>query len=265
MTNMESVSIRTKPSFSLVYITNVYFDYHRMKLITLIAIVFVFFRIEIISAQELRPEIMKPGRTVMPVEPKSYADSAEFVKLFNEHYPDIKPALSVRAQAEEDFRSVSRTFAMQGIDSAEAAKVAFKNLDENAFYKIYFETFRRNLSAQELKKYIDFVSTPEGKHIIEVLPTLQHVLSDANMYVIRTMNANLLPIRQAAREKMEKEHPPLKNGSPVQRGGVQIPPTLPAKNINIFDQKNAASQDSLLNIKHRQKKIPPVKIPDDNH
>jgi len=158
----------------------------------------------------------------------------------------------VHETAEQHFKAISRTFKMQGIDSAEAAKAAFKNIDDSAFYKIYFETFRRNLSAKELKKYVEFIKTPEGAHIAEVLPTLQRALPDANMYVARTINVNLTPIRQAAREKAEKEQPPKK---------PQIKPrSVPA---NIFDENNAASKDSLMHLEHGQNKIPPVKIPTD--
>src|SRR5579872_2765534 len=114
-------------------------------------------------SQEDRQPMMKPGRTVESNQPKSYPDSAEFIKLFNQFYPSIKPSLTVREQAESNFKAIARTFKMQGIDSAEAAKAAYKNLDDSAFYKIYFNTYRRNLSALELKKFIAFIKTPEGK------------------------------------------------------------------------------------------------------
>lgn len=202
--------------------------------------------------------MMKPGRTVAPTVPKSYADSEEFVKLFKEFYPMIKPAKSVKEQADQYFQGMSRSFAMQGIDSAEAAKAAFKNLDNKAFEKLYFDIYRRNLSAKELKKYIAFIQTPEGKHIADVWTNLQRGSSDATMYIARTLNLNLTPIRQAAREKMEKEHPPQKAGPirPQVRGSRQ-------GNVDVFDQKNAGSKDSLMNLQRQQKKIPPVKIPSD--
>ena len=139
---------------------------------------------------------------------------------------------------------------MQGIDSAEAAKVAFKNFDEKAFEKIYFDTYRRNLSAKEFKKYIEFIKTPEGKHIAEVWSNLQRVSSDANMYIARTINVNLTPIRQAAREKMEKEHPPQKMG----QGGL-ISPSRPGS-VGLFDQKNAGSKDSLMRMQQLQNQLP---------
>ncbi len=197
---------------------------------------------------------MKPGRTMAPIAPKSYADSEEFKKLFKEFYPIIKPAKSVKEQAAQYFQGISRSFAMQGIDSAEAAKAAFKNLDDQAFEKLYFDIYRRNLSAKELKIYNAFIKTPEGKHIAEVWTNLQRASSDATMYIARTLNLNLTPIRQAARDKMEKER---------SQKGEEHPPNMPTRrgNVDVFDQRNAGSKDSLMNLQRQQGKIPPVKIP----
>ena len=221
-----------------------------MKLAFLALTLILLFRGACFS-QELRTDVMKPGRTMETSQPKSFADSAEFIKIFKELYPKIKPSLSVHETAEQHFKAISRTFKAQGIDSAEAAKAAFKNLDDSGFYKIYFETYRRNLSAKELKKYVEFINTPEGEHIIQVLPSLQRTLPDANTYVARTINVNLTPIRQAAREKAEKEQPPKKQIKP--RPGQ----------VNVFDGSNAGSKDSLIRMQHGQNKIPPVKIPAD--
>jgi hypothetical protein len=218
----------------------------------LFLLLFFFLLTNSVFAQELRGDRPRPGRTFETSAPKSYPDSAEFIKIFKQLYPKIKPAQTVREFADQQFKAMSRTFKMQGIDSAEAAKAAFAGLDDSAFYKIYFDIFRRNLSAKELKKYIEFISTPEGQHIIEVIPDLQRALPDANMYVARTMNLNLTPIRQAAREKMEKEQPPKK---PI------IKPQAPK--VDMFDEKNAGSKDSLMHLRKGQDKIPQVKIPGD--
>lgn len=163
---------------------------------------------------------MVPGRTLDMAPVKSYTDSEEFAKAFEEFYPLVKPAKSVREEAEKYYQNISRAFKMQGIDSAEGAKVAFKGLEDNAFEKVYFDMYRRNLSAKELKKYTEFIKTPEGKHITEVWPNLQRTSSETMMYVAKTVNLNLTPLREAGREKMEKEHPPLKNG-------MLAPPLMP--------------------------------------
>ncbi len=193
---------------------------------------------------------MIPGRTIETEQPNGYKDSMEFAKLFKEFYPSIKPAKSLKEQSEQYFQNLSRSFKMQGIDSAEAAKVAFKNLDEKGLEKVYFDTYRRNLSAKELKKYMEFVKTPEGKHIADVWMNLLRAPSEANMYYARAISANLTPLRQAAHEKMEKEHPGLKNGQnmPIQQ---QRPPT-----VDLFDQKNAGSKDSLMRMQQLQNKLP---------
>ncbi len=190
-----------------------------------------FFTIGALCAQELRtpPEVMHPGRTMQATPMKSYPDSAEFMKIFKQIYPKIKPAQSVRQFADQQFKAISRTFKMQGIDSAEAAKAAYVHLDDSAFYKIYFDIFRKNLTAKELKVYAAFLSTPEGEHIIEVIPDLQRALPDANMYVARTINLNLTPLRQAAREKMEKEHPPEQK---IPNPQLQIQPPLDMRDGN---------------------------------
>lgn len=174
-------------------------------------------------SQEQIPPMM-PGRSLEMAPVKSYTDSEEFAKAFKEFYPLVKPANSVKEEAEKYYQNISRAFQMQGIDSAEGAKAAFKGLDDNAFEKVYFDTYRRNLSAKELKKYTEFIKTPEGKHIAEVWPNLQRTSSETMMYIAKTINLNLNPLRQAGREKMEKEHPPLKNG-------MVSPPVMPPSGV----------------------------------
>jgi hypothetical protein len=187
---------------------------------------FVFFLLACYNspkAQEMRRE-MTPGRTLESNQPKSYPDSAEFAKLFKELYPSIKSSKSIHELANQYYKSVARGFKMQGMDSLEASKIALKNLDENGIEKVYFETYRRNLSAKELKKYIEFIKTPEGKHIAEVWPNLQRASSEANAYVTRTINTNLVPLRHAAREKMDKEHPKNQKRSMTPGGAAMEPP-----------------------------------------
>ena len=201
--------------------------------------------------------MMPPGRTIESDQAKSYPDSTEFDSLFKKFYPSIKPSLSVREQAEVDFKAISRSFKMQGIDSAEAAKAAYKNLDPKAFYKIYYDSYRRNLTAKELKKYMEFVATPEGKHITDVWGSLQRVLSDATTYVARTVNMNLTPIRQAAREKMEKEQPP-RNPDKIRPPMKPLPPQG-----DVMGQGNAGSRDSMIRMQRLQNKIPNPVMPSD--
>jgi hypothetical protein len=78
------------------------------------------------------------------------------------------------------------------------------------------------------------------------------------MYVAKTLNINLTPIRQAAREKMEKEHPPKKSDMDKSPLKPRAAPT------DAFDGRtNAGSTDSLINLQRQVNKIPPVKIPAD--
>lgn len=201
-----------------------------MKNIFFLSFVFFLFCFTSAFSQPLpagsTPPIMVPGRSIEPPPAQSYADSEDFVKAFQEFYPLVKTTKSVKEEAEKYFQNISRTFKMQGIDSAEAAKVALKGLEEDAFEKIYFDTYRRNMSAKELKKYTEFIRTPEGNHIVEIWPNLQRAPSETVMYIARAINLNLNPIRQAAMEKMQKEHPPQKNA--MSPGAVMIPGGIPS-------------------------------------
>jgi len=188
-----------------------------------------------------------------PVQPKNYPDSAEFAKAFKEYYAVNKPEKTLKQQAEQYFHSLSRGFAMQGIDSTEAAKVAFKNLDDKALEKIYFDTYRRNLTAKELKKFAEFIKTPEGKHIADVWQNLQRVTTESSMYIARTINLNLTPIRQASHEKMEKERPPQKRKTESQD---KLPKSSTPATIDVFDQKNAASKDSMMRRQSLERGLP---------
>ena len=200
-------------------------------------------------SQDQHP-IMVPGRTIDMNHPTSYADSEKFNEIFKEFYPLIKPAKSVKEQADQYLQGISRSFKMQGIDSAEAAKAALKNLDKNAFQKVYFDTYRRNLSTKELKKLMEFIQTPEGKHISEVWGNLQRATGETTTYIARTINTNLTPLREAARAKFEKEHPDQKVGQmPVARMPNKISPDL-------FDQNNAGSKDSMIRSQQLQNRLP---------
>ena len=102
---------------------------------------------------------------------------------------------------------------------------------------------------------MEFIQTPEGKHISEVWSSLQRASSDATMYIAKTINSNLTPLRQAAREKMEKEHPE----KLIQRNPpLKLPPGDPGSNRNpdVFDQRNAGSKDSLIRMQQLQNRLP---------
>ncbi|HYM21278.1 MAG TPA: DUF2059 domain-containing protein [Candidatus Kapabacteria bacterium] len=172
-----------------------------------------------------QPPMMVPGRTMSPSGDKiNYKDSAEFAKYFKELYAIIGPKTSVRHDAEDHFKRMSRSFTVQGIDSAKADSVAFIGLDTNAYRKIYFDTYRRNLTAVEVKKYLEFVKTPEGKKIVDLLPQLNFAQAESSSYVSRTISMNLSGLRRAGFEKMQKEHPPEQRMRPPQSpNGIPIP------------------------------------------
>lgn len=156
----------------------------------------------------------KPGRSVNREESNTYKDSVEFAKTFNELFPLIAPKKSVRADAEDFLGRISKSFTMQGIDSAKAVSVALNGLDTNAYRKIYFDIYRKNLTAKELKKFLEFIKTPEGKKVFIEMPRLERAQSDASNYISRAVNTNIGPLRQEARDRMIKERPPQKGKIP---------------------------------------------------
>jgi hypothetical protein len=175
------------------------------------------------ETQMMPPQMMMGSQQ----EKKSYPDSVEFAKYFKELYTLIGPKKSVKKDAEDYIARMSRSFAMQGIDSAKADSVSRIGLDSNAYRKIYFETYRRHLSAVELKKYLEFIKTPEGKHISEVMPQLNMAQAETSSYISRTISTNLSPLRRAAFEKMQKERPPSQGVPPPNMRPGQVPPSAP--------------------------------------
>ena len=154
----------------------------------------------------LTPEMAKQPTGTKEV--KKYDDSAEFAKTFKEIYPLIKPKQSVKEQADQYYSRMSRGFAKLEMDSAEMYKMAMTNLDTNASEKLIFDVYRKNLTAKELKAYLTFINSPEGKKVMEVMPQLQRSQSETSGYVSKTINANLAPLRQKQMEMMRKEMPP---------------------------------------------------------
>jgi hypothetical protein len=142
-------------------------------------------------------------------QPKTpVSDSAEFAKTFKEFYPLIKPKQSVKEQANDYYARSARGFGGMDLDSAATYQMAMKNLDTNADEDIYFDVYRKNLSAKELRAYMTFLKTPEGKRIVEVMPNLDRARSEVTRYISKTINANLSPIRTAIQEKKRKEMSP---------------------------------------------------------
>lgn len=155
----------------------------------------------------LAPIELKQTKNVKGI--KSYEDSAEFAKAFKEIYPLVKPKQSVKEMADQYYSRMSRGFAKLEMDSVKMYKMAMANLDTNSAEKLMFDTYRKNLSAKELKAYIAFLKSAEGKKIMEVMPQLERAKSETNGYVSKTINTNIAPLRQQQNELMKKEMPPL--------------------------------------------------------
>jgi hypothetical protein len=141
------------------------------------------------------------ARTAKPVH---YDDSAEFEKSFKELYPLVRPKGSTRDAAKQQVDRQLALFVKQGIDSNEVIKAAYTGLDEDAAYKIYYETYRQKLSAKDLRGYIAFLKTPEGAKIQSVMLELSRAQAEVNNYITKTINTNLTPLRTIMRENMTK-------------------------------------------------------------
>lgn len=135
---------------------------------------------------------------------KEYPDSVEFEKTFKEFYPLVKSKASVRDLAEKQVERQLASMTRQGIDSAEVIKIAYAGLDDRAGYKIYYDVYREKLTAKELKAYLAFIKTPEGKKVYDVTLELARAQSELNSYITRTVTTNLTPLRTTMRENMMK-------------------------------------------------------------
>lgn len=169
--------------------------------------------------QAKKPSVASPAATMpsIPVNPvadarkrtaapKEYADSAEFNKTFKEIYSLLKPKGTIREFAEKQVDRQLQALVRQGADSVAVVKAAYTGLDEDASYKIYFDTYREKLTAKELKVYLAFLKTPEGAKIQSVNMELNRAQAEVTRYVSQTVMTNLTPIRTAMQEKMMKEN-----------------------------------------------------------
>jgi len=193
----------------------------------------------------MTPEMARQPSTANEI--KKYEDSAEFAKTFKEIYPLVKPKQSVKEQADQYYSRMSRGFAKLDMDSVEMYKMAMKNLDTNASEKLIFDVYRKNLSAKELKAYLAFIKSPEGKKVMDVMPQLQRAQTETGGYVSKTINANLAPLRQKQMEMMKKEQPP--------RDSVKGPDgkMMPAPNPGM-DPNRMHMRDSLMKVRMEEMK-----------
>jgi hypothetical protein len=105
--------------------------------------------------------------------------------------------------------------------------------------------YRKNLSAKELKAYLNFMKTPEGKKVIEVMPQLQRSQPEVSGYVSKTINSNLAPLRQKQMEMMKKEQPP-RDSVKGPDGKMMVPPN-PG-----MDPERMKMRDSLMKVRQEE-------------
>lgn len=107
---------------------------------------------------------MRPSKEVQP--PRQYADSNEFNKAFKEFYPIVQPKVTMQERFEKLFKQQSRSFAKQGVDSARAYEAASKALDPNFDREHIFNSYRAQLTAEELKTLTQFFKTSAGQKFL---------------------------------------------------------------------------------------------------
>jgi hypothetical protein len=144
------------------------------------------------------------------------------------------------------YSRVSRGFARLEMDSAKMYKMAMTNLDTNSAEKLMFETYRKHLTAKELKAYITFLKSAEGKKIMDVMPQLERSKSATNGYVAKTINTNIAPLRQQQNELMRKEIPP--QDSIKGPDGNMVPKPRTDKELEKMRMRDSIMKARKLNI-----------------
>lgn len=172
------------------------------------------------------PEGAEPGRTMKPSRGAgkllaSYADSNEFNKALMELYSIIKPKVTIEERAQKIFLQNARTFARTGVtDSLKAYEAAMKAVDPKLDYELIYATYRSQLTAEELRAWVDFVKTPAGKKILEVGDKL--LAADDRLIetqVRRSVNTAIAPFRKPKAPKAQDGE----NGTPNVDGSSATP------------------------------------------
>ena len=144
---------------------------------------------------------MPPGRSmgIPPPNTESYPDSVEFKALWKQLYPIIRPTKSVRERFDGFFKSPGNlhNLKMHQVDSAEAYKNCVAALDTTMLEQSYFNLWRKDFTAAELKQIVPFIKTEAGKHFMDVAPSLTSgTSSQVDGYVRRTMMSTITPMQK---------------------------------------------------------------------
>ncbi len=164
---------------------------------------------------------MPPGRSIhapVPVDTKSYPDSAKFVAAFKEFYPEIKPTPGVRERAEQALQQQMRMFKSRGVDSAAAYDSVMKKIDVTMDEKILFDSYRREFTADELKSVAAFFKSPAGKHYLEVEGKLTMARDQTTSYVKRTIQSAVQPMMKPMERPFHPGQPGAPGAAPGQTG-----------------------------------------------
>jgi hypothetical protein len=160
---------------------------------TKLVLAFLFIASAAIAQPTKQPVLgnLPPGRSLVEPVKKSYPDSTKFNATFHELYAAIKPASSVHERFNLQWNRMWRMFKARGLDSVVAIDTILKALDTNMDYKILYNEYRDQFSADELQEVTRFVKSPAGKKFLEAEPRLIAARTGAVDQYVRSTITNI--------------------------------------------------------------------------
>ena len=153
---------------------------------------------------------------------KSYPDSVEFNKAFEEFYPLVQPKESVMKRVTDQFIRLIPSYKARGVDSAAAYKALMKAVDTNHDHQFMYVEYRRIFSAEELKAYTQFLKTPTGKKVLESQMNIARASVEPSGYATQIVSRTIAPMAHVPDAPPHGMMPP--HGMPMRPQGAQTPP-----------------------------------------
>jgi len=196
-----------------------------MKKLTL---VFLLFASAAIAQPTKQPVLgnLSPGRSLVEPAKKSYPDSTKFNATFHELYAAIKAPSSVHDRFMLQWNRMWRMFKARGLDSLIAYDSITHVLDTNMDYKILYNEYRDQFSAEELQAVTQFVKSPAGKKYLEAEPRLIAARTGAVDQYVRSTITNVTTPMMMVKGLPQSPHQPgmPQPGVPMDGPGGAIPP-----------------------------------------
>src|SRR5439155_11065567 len=114
---------------------------------------------------------------------------------FHELYALLKPAATVRERADQQWKHMWRMFKARGLDSTTTIDTIMRAIDTNMDYKILYNEYRGQFSAEELQLVLQFFKSLAGKRYLEAEPRLFAARTGAvDQYIRSTINSITTPM-----------------------------------------------------------------------